>query len=229
MKKIAIITARSGSKGLKNKNIRPICGKPLLAYSVEAAVKSGLFDRVILSTDSDEYGAIGEQYGAEYLKRSAEASGDKASSYVALKEVLETIGTDFDYFMLLQPTSPLRDENHIAEACAKFEEKISEFDFLVSMREAHGSPDLMQPLDERGGLGYFDKDYNNWRRQDFHYYTPNGAIYIAKPRCYLEKKHFFGASTLAYLMDEVSSVDVDKPIDFELANLLLTKKLEGTL
>lgn len=229
MRKIAIITARSGSKGLKNKNILPICGKPLLAYSIEAAVQTGLFDRVILSTDSDEYGEIGKAYGAEYLKRSEEASSDKASSYVALKEVLETVGTDFDYFMLLQPTSPLRDASHVAQACAIFEEKSAEFDFLVSLREAHGSPDLMQPLDERGGMGYFDKDYYNWRRQDFHYYSPNGAIYIAKPHAYLEKKHFFGASTYAYLMDEVSSVDVDKPIDFELASLLIKKRSEGTL
>ena len=227
MKRIAIIIARSGSKGMKNKNILPICGKPLLAYSVEAAVQSGLFDRVILSSDSDEYGEIGKVYGAEYIKRSEEASSDTASSYVALKEVLDTIGTDFDYFMILQPTSPLRDSTHVVEACQIFESKISEFDFLVSMRKAHTPPDLLQPLDERGGLGYFDKDYSNYRRQNFNYYTPNGAIYIAKPLSYLEQKHFFGAKTYAYIMDEISSVDVDNSIDFEFANLLMKKKLEG--
>ena len=229
MKRIAIITARSNSKRLRNKNILPICGKPLLAYSIEAAVKSGLFERVILSTDSDEYGAIGEQYGAEYLKRSEETSGDNASSFIALKEVLDTVGTDFDYFMLLQPTSPLRDATHVAEACALFEERISDFDFLVSVRETRNKPDFLHLLDERGGFSNYEKNAANAQQQNARYHVLNGAIYIAKPQCYLEKKGFLGASTYAYIMDAESSVDIDRPIDFELASLLLAKKQGRTL
>ena len=110
MRSIAIIPARSGSKGLPDKNIRPLNGKPLLAYSIEAALASGLFDTVHVSTDSERYADIARQYGAdEPFLRSAETSSDTASSEDAIREVLrryEEIGQHFDAFMLLQPTSP---------------------------------------------------------------------------------------------------------------------------
>ena len=109
MRSIAIIPARSGSKGLPDKNIRPLNGKPLLAYSIEAALASGLFDTVHVSTDSERYADIARQYGAdEPFLRSAEASSDTASSEDAIREVLrryEEMGQRFDAFMLLQPTS----------------------------------------------------------------------------------------------------------------------------
>lgn len=229
MKRIAVIPARSGSKGLKNKNILPICGKPLLAYSVEAAVQSGLFDRVILSSDSEEYGRIGTAYGAEFVRRSEETAGDKASTFVALEELFDTIGTDFDYFALLQPTSPLRNAAHVREACRLFEEKIKEYDFLVSMCRAHLPGVLVRPIDEDGSLKYFDTDFSNFRRQGSGDYSPNGAIYIAKPLAYLQQKHFYGARGAAFVMDAVSSVDVDDAIDFELAALLMEKREKGLL
>ena len=127
MKNIAIIPARSGSKGLKDKNIKPLMGKPLLAYSIEAAMQSNMFDTVMVSTDSETYAKIARKYGAEVpFLRSAETSSDTASSWDAVAEVLNgyaAIDRCFDTFMLLQPTSPLRTAGDIVGAYRTMEEK----------------------------------------------------------------------------------------------------------
>ena len=229
MKRIAVITARSGSKGLKDKNILPICGKPLLAHSVEAAVQSGLFDRVILSTDSEEYGSIGVEYGAEFIKRSEKNAGDAAPTFAVLEELFASIGTDFDYFVLLQPTSPMRNATHVKEACRLFEERMQDFDFLVSMCPSHLPSVLVRPIEEDTSLKYFDTDFSNYRRQGARDYSPNGALYIAKPEAYLRQKHFYGARATSYVMDAYSSVDVDDLIDYEFAKLLMEKREKGLL
>ena len=120
MKNLAIIPARSGSKGLVDKNIKLLDGKPLIAYSIEAALQSGVFDMVMVSTDSEKYAEIAWNYGAQVpFLRSAETSSDTASSWDAVAEVIENyrkLGTVFDTFMLLQPTSPLRTAQNIREA-----------------------------------------------------------------------------------------------------------------
>ena len=108
MNKIAIIPARSGSKGLKDKNVIDICGKPLLAYSIEAALKSSLFEKVILSTDSEKYAQIGESFGAEIMMRGEKLSDDKATTFMVIEDILSRLESPCDYFVLLQPTSPLR-------------------------------------------------------------------------------------------------------------------------
>ena len=146
MKKIAIIPARSGSKGLKDKNILPICGKPMLAYTIEAAIQSNLFDRVILSTDSLEYKKIGEDFGAEVILRGEEVSNDSASTFMVIEDLFGKIEISFDYFMLLQPTSPLRNYRHVVEACELFERNFDKFDFLVSMQKAQSLAWVAQDL-----------------------------------------------------------------------------------
>jgi len=229
MRRIAIIPARSGSKGLKNKNILPICDKPMLAYSIEAAAKSELFDRVIVSTDSVEYGKIAEAYGAEVILRGERVSSDSASTFMVLEDLFGRIDLDFDYFMLLQPTSPMRNEQHVKEACALFEQRISEFDFLASIQKAHHPSVLVRPVEADFSLKHFDVDYANYRRQAFSDYSPNGAIYIAKPQQYLAQKHFYGKASLGYEMNAVDSADVDNAIDYELVCLLMRKRLCGEL
>lgn len=107
MKKIAIIPARSGSKGLKDKNIIDVCGKPLIAYSIEAAIQCGEFDRVVVSTDSQIYGEISEKYGAEVMYRGETLSNDKATTFMVLEDLLGRVDQNLDYFVLLQPTSPI--------------------------------------------------------------------------------------------------------------------------
>ncbi len=224
MRKIAIIPARSGSKGLKDKNIIDLCGKPLLVYSIEAALKSKCFDRVILSTDSERYAEIGKKYGVEVVMRGEEASNDSASTYAVIADLFTKINMDFDYFVLLQPTSPMRTARHIEEACAQFENASDQYDFLVSVKEAEHASVLVKPVEDDLSLKHFDTDFSNYRRQAYKEYSPNGALFIGKPAKYLTKKHFFGSDSMAYIMDEESSVDIDNELDYEFAKVLMRRK-----
>ena len=142
MKCIAIIPARSGSKGLKDKNIKELNGKPLLGYSVEAALNSNVFDTVMVSTDSERYATVARQCGAEVpFLRSEFTSSDSASSCDAVKEVIanyKEMGKEFDVLVLLQPTSPLRSCNDIAEAFKVFQEKDAKA--VISVCEVDHSP-----------------------------------------------------------------------------------------
>ncbi len=223
MKKIAVIPARAGSKGLPDKNILPLCGKPLLAYTVEAAVASDLFDRVLVSTDSPTYGDIAARYGGEVCLRPAALATDTATTYQVLVDLFAKDTYGADYFALLQPTSPLRTAQHIREAAALFESCWQEADSLVSVSEAPFPPSLVKPVGEDLSLRYFDEDYAGYRRQNQRYYSPNGAMYMAKFTPYLEKKHFFGDRAVAYIMPAEAAVDIDTALDLELAALLLNK------
>lgn len=225
MRRIAIIPARSGSKGLKDKNIIDLCGKPLIAYSIEAALETGLFDHIIVSTDSEHYAEIAQHYGAEVMMRGEALSNDKATTFMVLEDILKNrLQESIDYFVLLQPTSPLRTSKHITEAIEKFEAKIENFDFLVSMKEAEHAKVLVNPIDDDESLKYFDTDFSNYRRQGYKDYSPNGAIFIAKPDSYLEQKHFFGAKALSYIMSAEDSVDIDGALDLIIAKSIIFQK-----
>jgi len=225
VKKIAIIPARSGSKGLVNKNILMLLDKPILAYTIEAAIQSEKFIKVIVSTDSLEYKEIAEKYGAEVVMRGEELSNDSATSYMVIKDVLEKdLGIEYDYFMLLQPTSPFRNYQHINESIEKFEKNISNYDFLVSMTETSKTSTLIKPIEEDESLKHYDLDFSNYKRQNYKEYYPNGAIFIGKNKEYLERKHFFGKKSLAYFMNKADSIDIDDRLDFEFAILLMSMK-----
>jgi len=226
MKKIAIIPARSGSKGLKDKNIIDVCGKPLIAYSIEAAIQCGEFDRVVVSTDSQIYGEISEKYGAEVMYRGETLSNDKATTFMVLEDLLGRVDQNLDYFVLLQPTSPMRNATHVSEAIGKFEKNYEKYDFLVSVKEAEHGSVLVKPIEEDESLKHFDTDFSNYRRQSYKEYSPNGAIFIGKPGAYLTHKHFFGAKSIAYIMDEFDSVDIDNELDYEFACLCMKKRLQ---
>lgn len=227
MRKIAIIPARSGSKGVKNKNIRDICGKPMMVWSIEAALGAGIFDRVIVSTDSTHYGDIATSAGAEVVYRGPEVSGDDATTFMFLEDLLKKIDWDFDYFMQLQPTSPLRTSEHIVEAAELFESRADRFDFLVSMKTADHPRVLVNPIAEDGSLKYFDTDLSTYRRQNYNDYSPNGAIWIARPDKYLEQKHFYGARSLAYVMDDADSVQVDTETDYITACVCMAERIKS--
>ena len=231
MNKIAIIPARSGSKGLPNKNILNLYGKPLIAWSIEAAIKSKQFDKVILSTDSKQYGEIGIEYGAEVIYRGEKVSNDKASTFDVINDLFTKVDiSNIDYFVLLQPTSPLRNESHIIEAIHLFEKNYSKYNTLVSVTEAHKSADLIKQIDESLSLKNFDKDFSNYKRQDYKEYEPNGAIFISKIDSYLTTKHFFGKQGIAYIMNHEDSIDIDGRNDFELAiNILARRNKENEI
>jgi N-acylneuraminate cytidylyltransferase len=225
MKRLAIIPARSGSKGLKDKNIIDLNGKPLIAYTIEAALRANVFDRIIVSTDSAEYADIAQSFGAEVIMRGDELSNDTATTFMVIEDVLKKLNA-YDMFALLQPTSPLRKSKHIIEALNLFESNFDKFDFLVSMCEADHARVLCNPIDDDLSLKHFDTDFSNYRRQSYKDYSPNGAIFMAKPECYIHQKHFFGPKAIAYIMQKRDSVDIDNAMDLEFAKILLSKTLD---
>ena len=221
MKRYAFITARSGSTGVPNNNIIDLCGKPVMAYSIEAAVQSGMFDRVILSTDSEEYAEIGLKYGAEPMMRGENLSNDSAPHSVVLKDMISRLPEGFDYFVLLQPTSPLRSAKHLKEACELFDKNIDRFDFLTSVIRASHPSVLVREIDDDMSLKNFDIDYSQYRRQNYRDYSPNGAIFLAKPEAYLKQGHFYGPRCMAYEMNHIDSVDIDTMLDLEVTKQII--------
>ena len=124
----------------------------------------------------------------------------------------------------MQPTSPI----HIKEVIEKYDSCIEKYDFLASVKEADHPAILVQLIDEDDSLKYFNIDFSQDRCQDHIDYTPNGAIFIAKPDAYLEQKHFFGVKSIAYYMKDIESVDIDNFIDLELARIVLKYMQNGS-
>ena len=224
MKSIAIIPARSGSKGVKDKNIRCLCGKPLMAYTIEAALKSGEFDEVMVSTDSEKYADIAKRYGANvpFLRSNATAT-DKASSWDTVKEVLSGYnksGKDFDTFCLLQPTSPLRNSQDIKNAFSIYREKASFA--VVSVCEAEHSPLWCGHLPEsREFIDFLSAESMEQRQAGKKFYRLNGAIYIVNCHKFEKETFLYQQGSFAYIMPQDRSVDIDTEIDFRLAEIIM--------
>ncbi|MDG6126096.1 acylneuraminate cytidylyltransferase family protein [Lactococcus formosensis] len=223
MKNIAIITARSGSKGLPNKNILDLGGKPLIAYTIEAAIKSSMFDKVFVSTDSEEYAKLSENYGATaYPLRPASLAGDKIGSIDVLLNVLEN-NQGFDTFCLLQPTSPFRTSEDIRSGYNLFINKNAKS--VVSLSESDKSPRIINKINEDGTIFDFLKlDENSYARQNEKYYIPNGAIFISDIAEFKSSKSFYGKKSYPYIMSKEQSIDIDDRYDFELAKIILKEK-----
>lgn len=224
MKNIAVIPARSGSKGLKNKNIKLLNGKPLLVYSIEAALKSELFDCVHVSTDSEQYADIAREYGANVpFLREEELATDSAGTWDVLRRVVEQykeLGKTFDTVCLLQPTSPLRDERDIQRAYQIYREKKA--DSVISVCEADHSPLLCNTLNEKGSMrGFIDINKIGRRQELFNYYRLNGAIYIQRIELLMKKQDLYGERSYAYVMEKLHSVDIDDAFDFLMAEAAL--------
>ena len=221
---IAIVTARAGSKGLPDKNIKLLLDRPLMAYSIEAALKSDIFDEVMVSTDSEEYADIAIEYGAHVpFLRSEENSGDSAGSWDTVREVLsryEEKGEVYDSICLLQPTSPLRTEIDLREAYKLFFEKKA--DAIIGVCEAEHTPLWMNTLPDDGSMEEFiPKQLQGKNRQALDkYYRINGAIYISKVSSVMEKKSIY-ENCYAYVMPAERSVDIDSELDFVIAESIL--------
>lgn len=229
MTSIAIIPARSGSKGLPDKNIKLLHDKPLLAYSIEVAEKSGLFDCIHVSTDSERYEQIAREYGADVpFLRNEELSGDTAGSWDVVRWVLGQYaarGQRFDMVTLLQPTSPLREAEDIKQAYHLFEEKVA--DAVVSVCEMDHSPLWSNTLPEDGRMdGFLDQVADTGRQQLPTYYRINGAIYMLRTALLAEgAPGLYREGTYAYVMPKERSVDIDDALDFAIAETIL--KMRG--
>lgn len=221
----AFVLARSGSMGLKDKNIKELCGKPLIAWTIEAALESNCFDKVLVSTDSCEYGDIARYWGADVLYRADHLASCSATSFDVIQDLLENYVWPKEFFALLQPTSPLRTSGQIKEAIERFRSSADRYDFLASVSEATHPSDLVHPLSPSGDLSLFNADYSSYRRQSTKDFSPNGAIFVAKPDKYLVQKHFFGPRSIAFVMNKESSIDIDDSLDFSLAEICMKRKL----
>ena len=224
MKKIAIIPARSGSKGLPDKNIRKLKDKPLMAYSVQAAIETGIYDCVHVSTDSQKYADIARKYGADVpFLRSEETSSDCADSWSVVKEVLqiyETLGSHFDLDTLLQPTSPLRNAEDIIGAFQLFNDKNA--DAVVSVCEMEHSPIWSNTLSEDLSMEDFIRVSGNVQRQKLStYYRINGAIYMIKNTFLMEDSNIYRKGCYAFIMERNHSIDIDSLLDFKMAEFLI--------
>ena len=211
---LAIIPARGGSKRLPRKNILDLCGKPLISWSIEAALKSKYISKVVVSSDDEEILNISSNFGADIIKRPYELANDTATTFDAIKHTINNL-EKYDYIVLLQPTSPLRNEKHIDEAIELLEEK--QADGIVSVCEMDHSPLWSNTLPEDGNMrGFLREEILNKRSQDLEkYYRLNGAVYICKTDKLLENKSFFLKDNIfAYIMDRKSSIDIDEEIDF---------------
>jgi len=220
---LAIIPARGGSKRLPRKNILDLCGKPLIAWSIEAGLKSQYIDKVVVTSDDDEILAISKKYGADIINRPDELASDTSTTFDAIKHTIDNLNT-YDYVVLLQPTSPLRDEMHIDEAIELLESKNT--DAIVSVCEMDHSPLWSNTLPDDGSMSNFMRDeVLNKRSQDLEkYYRLNGAVYICKTEKLLEEKSFFLKENIcAYKMNKKNSIDIDDEIDFKMAELLMDK------
>jgi CMP-N,N'-diacetyllegionaminic acid synthase len=213
---LAVIPARGGSKGLPGKNILQAGGKPLLAYSVEAGHLSKYIDRVIVSSDDDAIMNAARACGGDVpFRRPVALANDSATTVDVILHALNEL-PGFDVVIVLQPTSPLRTSEDIDEACRIFERSDAPSCISVSLVEQSpywmytlGDNDRLRPLIAEGTQAT--------RRQDLPaVYTANGAVYIADTGWLRERRTFVGDGTVAYLMPQSRSVDIDTAEDFVL-------------
>ena len=230
MRHLAIIPARSGSKGLKDKNIKMLNNKPMMAYTIEAALGAGIFDGVHVSTDSQEYAEIAKAYGADMpFLRSEALATDGAGTWDVVSWTLEAYrrqGREFGLVTLLQPTSPLREADDIQAAYKIFMEKNA--DAVVSVCEMEHSPLWSNTLPEDGNMDGFLRQIQGkgQQRQGLpSYYRINGAIYMVKASLLKdEPMNLYGKHTYAYIMPKERSADIDDEYDFTVAEVMMTRR-----
>jgi len=226
---LAIIPARGGSKGLPRKNILPLLEKPLIGYTIDAALKSDFVSRVIVSTDDSEIAEIASRLGAEIpFMRPVELAQDASSAidvYVyTIDRLQEQAKTAIHEFMVLQPTSPLRTCEDIDRAVEIFRD--TQADSVISVTESAHPPVWAKKISPEGILTeYFPEYASNKNRQEIESaYMPNGAIFIFKYALLKEFRHYYSDKTYPYIMPARRSVDIDTQLDFDFAEFLLRQE-----
>ncbi|MCI4411715.1 MAG: acylneuraminate cytidylyltransferase family protein [Thiotrichales bacterium] len=227
---LCTICARGGSKGVKNKNIRPINGKPLIGYTIEQALESCLFDHVVISTDSDDIAKVSETFGAEvFFKRDADLASDTAGKLEVIRDALlkseAHYNKTYKYHVDLDATSPLRDVTDIVESFNQF--KRDNNSNLITAMPSRRSPYFnLVEVDAYGKVALSKKmDGTVVRRQDApKSYDMNASIYIWTRDALLSQPSLFSDTTGLYVMPEERSIDIDAGVDFEFVEFLMRKK-----
>ena len=224
---LAIIPARGGSKGVPGKNIRLLGDKPLIAWTIEAALGATCISRVVVSTDDAAIKSTAISYGAEVIDRPPELARDDSPTFEVIRHAVEYLHAEGyipEEIVLLQCISPFRTTRHINEAFALYLEKTHLCDTLISVTKEEIPPQWLLRMDTTGLLADFlpHDNIKYHRRQDFEQlYKPNGAIYIGKTSFVLENNGFAGCRTIGYPMDAISSIDIDTEADFKYAEFVL--------
>lgn len=218
---IAIIPARGGSKGIPRKNVRDLCGKPLIAWTIESALRSRYIDTVLVTSDDKEILQVSKKYGAQTIQRPSYLASDESPSIDAVIHALQQ-KEQHDIVILLQPTSPLRNEYHINESLELFIKKVTTS--LVSVSEVTESPYWMYKI-KAGKLKPLLEDIAASRRQDLpKIYKLNGAIYIKKQCSLVKEKFFIDENTYSYIMPVNTAIDIDNRIDWEMVSHLIKER-----
>jgi len=232
---LGLIPARGGSKGLPRKNIKPLLGKPLIAWTIEQALASKYLDKVVVSTDDKEIAEISKKYGAAVpFMRPKELAEDNAKGIEVVLHAIDWLKKNnkqkqYNLLMLLQPTSPLRSTEDIDKAIEIL--FLKEAKAIVSVCEADHHPLWANTLPGDGCMkDFIKKEIMNKNRQELPvFYRLNGAIYSAYCDYIKERKSFFGKETFAYIMPKSRSVDIDNEVDLKLAEILVKNNIPNFL
>jgi CMP-N-acetylneuraminic acid synthetase len=234
---LGLIPARGGSKSIPKKNLVPLAGQPLLAYTCEAALGSRSLTRVVLSTDDLEIAAVGRDLGVEVpFVRPGDLARDDTPSLPVVQHAIEWLRAqeawESDLVVLLQPTSPLRTPRHIDEAISQL--RSAEADTVVSVVAVphRFSPYALMELDD-GKLREFwtgQTTFDRYRRQDMPVlYARNGpAVLVSRTSVLFDRESFYGPTTVPYVMEEQDSVDIDTSYDLRIAEYLLSARRRAT-
>lgn len=227
---LAIIPAREGSKGLPKKNIKELYGKPLIAWSIGVGLKSKYIDEVMVTTDGEDIANISKEFGANVpFLRPENLASDTATTFEAIKHTIDyyknNLNKEFDYIVLLEPTSPLRDENDINKAVEML--LSSDADSIVGICKTEDqNPAFLVLKNEKNFIsGYENKDMKVLRRQDIKdVYFFEGSIYISKTEVFLEKETFYHTNTIAYEVPKYKSLEIDDIYDFIMVEAIMKHK-----
>lgn len=221
MKILAVIPARGGSKGIPRKNIKPLAGKPLIAWTIEAALHAQGIDRVIVSTEDEEIALVAKQFGAEvpFMRPHTLAQDDTPGIAPVLHAIKQL--PDYDWVLLLQPTSPLRSVEDIEGIIQFCRDEAAPS--AVSVTQVSKHPFWMYQRDDQNRLhSLIPNQPEITRRQDLPAaYTLNGALYLARTDWLIQNQGFIGSETLGYVMPEERSVDLDTPQDWRWVEFLI--------
>lgn len=222
---LGLIAARGGSQGIPRKNLRDLAGKPMIAWTVEAARACRSIDRLILSSDDPEIIAVAQEWGCEApFVRPPELATSEARSIDVIHHAMDQVGEGFDYLVLLQPTSPLRiaaDIDDCVEACER-----SGAPACISVTPDPHSLGVLVTMNEGGRLARLvDIPAGGHRRQDMPAgYVINGAVYVARWEWLRRAASFLGEGTIGRVMPRERSIDIDDPFDLEIAAFLLSRR-----
>ena len=216
---LAVIPARGGSKGLPRKNIRELNGKPLIAWTIEAAKDSRLLDKIVVSTEDQEIAAVSSTFGMPVpFMRPEELASDEATTFSVLEHVVQMLkkqGENYDVIVLLEPTSPLRETNDIDNMIKSFLDNPG-LDSLVSIGEiATEHPLIAKKIRDGLVVSFFENSSHASRRQDNEpAFFPYGVAYLAKISTFLEQKTFYGSKCGYYKIKRYQNYEVDDIYDF---------------